>query len=147
MVAMSPAPAITTSGSARHHCWPSPRCRCPWCSANRRVHIQILQVRLFVGDDDIDVIGAAQTVIGHAQQAIGIRRQIDARHVRALVGDHVQKSRILMSEAVVVLTPDQGSDQQIQRRNRSAPGRLFLDFSSHFACWLNIESMTWTNAS
>ena len=26
-------------------------------------------------------------------------------------------------------------------------GTWFLEMSSHFACWLTIESMTWANAS
>ena len=48
---------------------------------DRRIHVEKLQMRLLVGDDDVDVVGAAQAMIGDAQQAVGVGRQIDARHV------------------------------------------------------------------
>jgi hypothetical protein len=44
-------------------------------------------------------------MIGDIQQGIGIGRQIDAYHVRFPV-DMVDKARILVAEAVVVLAPD-----------------------------------------
>jgi hypothetical protein len=31
-------------------------------------------------DDDIDVVAAAQAMVEHRQEAIGVRRQIDAHH-------------------------------------------------------------------
>ena len=78
-------------------------------------------MRLLVGDDHVDVVFAAQAVIRHAQQAVGVGRQIDARDIGALVADHVEKAGILMGEAVVVLPPDERSDQQVERGDRSPP--------------------------
>ena len=70
------------------------------------LHIQKLQVFLLVADDYVDVILAAQAVVGDRQQAVDVGRQIDARHRCALIDDHIEKSRILMGEAVVILAPD-----------------------------------------
>ena len=64
---------------------------------DRRVHVEILQVHLLVGDDDVDVIGAAQAVVGHRQQAVGVGRQIDAHDARALVGDDVEQAGVLVA--------------------------------------------------
>ena len=62
---------------------------------------------LLVRDDDVDVVARPQAMIGHAEQAVCVRRQIDAHDIRALVGDHVKKSRILVRKAVVILPPHQ----------------------------------------
>jgi hypothetical protein len=39
---------------------------------------------------------ATQTVVGHGQQAIGVRRQIDARDLGFLIGDVIDEPRILV---------------------------------------------------
>ena len=60
-----------------------------FCAVNdRRIHVEINQVRLLVRNDDIDVVLAAQAMVRHAQQAVRIGRKIDARDFRALVADH-----------------------------------------------------------
>ena len=73
-----------------------------------RVHVQPLGCRLFAGNDHIDIVAAAQAVIGHRQQCIGIGRQVDADDRGLLVRHQVKETRVLMAEAVVVLTPDMG---------------------------------------
>ena len=55
--------------------------------------------------DDIDVIRAAQAVIGNNQQAVGIRWQINARNLRAFVDNQIEKAWVLMCKAVVILSP------------------------------------------
>ena len=45
---------------------------------HRLIHRQPLRRRLLAGDDDVDVVAAAQAVIGDAQQAVGVGRQVDA---------------------------------------------------------------------
>ena len=65
-------------------------------------------------------------MIRHAEQAIRVGRQIDADHVGALVGDHVEKSGILMREAVVILPPDQRRDEEVDGRHGRAPVEFFL---------------------
>ena len=50
-------------------------------------------------------VTAAQAVIGDRQQGVGIRRQVDTNHLRLLIHDMVDKSRILVAESIVVLPP------------------------------------------
>jgi hypothetical protein len=76
---------------------------------DRRVHIQPLRRRLFARDDDVDVIAAAQTMIRHRQQRVRIRRQIHANDFGFFVHDVINKTRVLMTEAVVILSPDMRS--------------------------------------
>src|SRR5580700_8572929 len=65
-------------------------------------------------------------MIRHAQQAVCIRRQVNADYVGALVGHDVKKSRILMSESIVVLPPYKRRDEEIEGRYRSAPAQFFF---------------------
>ena len=87
---------------------------------DRGIHVQVLQVQLLVGNDHVDVVLAAQTVIGNRQEPVHIRRQIDARYFGSLVHDDVEEARILVRKAVVILTPDGGGDQQVERGDRFA---------------------------
>ena len=77
------------------------------------VHAEVLEVRGLVGDDDVDVVGAAQAVVGDGEQAVGVGRKVDAGDVRALVGDDVDEAGVLVGEAVVILTPDERGDEEI----------------------------------
>ena len=70
------------------------------------VHGEVLQVVLFVGNDDVNVVHTAETVIGDGKQAIDIRGKVDAGYVSALIADDINEARILVSKPVVVLTPD-----------------------------------------
>ena len=107
-----------------------------------------LQVLLLVGHDHVHVVLAAQAVIGHRQQRVGVRRQVDADDRRPLVRHQIDESRVLVREAVVILAPDGRASAGCSRRPPTrATGTWFLQMSSHFACWLNIESMTCANAS
>ena len=63
------------------------------------VHRQPLRRRLLAGDDDVDVVAAAQAVVGHRQQRIGVRRQIDADDLGLLVDDVVDEAGILVAES------------------------------------------------
>src|SRR5258705_10728751 len=62
-------------------------------------------------------------MIGHGKQRVYVWRQVDTANIRTLVEDNVQKSGVLMSKAIVVLPPDGRGNQQIQGRNRRAPGQ------------------------
>ena len=57
------------------------------------VHVEPLRRGLFAGDDDVHVVAAAQAVIGHRQQRVGIRRQIDADDFGLLVHDVIDEAR------------------------------------------------------
>ena len=63
-------------------------------------------------------------MVGDRQQRVGVRRQIDADDVRFLVDGVVDEAGILVGEAVVVLTPDVGGQQIIERCDGRAPGNL-----------------------
>jgi hypothetical protein len=88
------------------------------------VHGQPLRRWLLAGDDEIDVIAAAQAVVGDRQQAVGVGRQIDADHFRLLIHNMVDEPRILMAEAVMVLAPDMARQQIVQRPDRPPPGNV-----------------------
>ena len=73
---------------------------------DRLVHRQVVERRLLAGHDHVDVVAAAQAVVGHRQQAVGVGRQVDAHDLGLLVDDVVDEARVLVREAVVVLAPD-----------------------------------------
>src|SRR5271155_5619766 len=73
---------------------------------DRVVHIEIDKVRLFVGDNHIDIIRTPQTMVGYAQQTVRVGRKIDASNLCALIADEIQKARILVREAIMVLSPN-----------------------------------------
>src|SRR6185437_12591016 len=92
------------------------------------IHAQPLGGGMFSGNDHIDVMSTAQTMVHDRKQTIGIRWQINSDNLRLFVDDVVDKTRILMSEAVVVLPPHMRSEQVIERRESSAPRELGCDF-------------------
>ena len=94
---------------------------------DRLVHRQPLRSRLFARDDDVHIVTAAQTVIGDRQQRVGIRRQIDANDLRFLVHDVVDEAGVLVAEPVVILPPDVGGQQIIERGDRPPPRNLVAD--------------------
>ena len=91
------------------------------------VHRQPLRRRVFARDHDVDVMAAAQAVIHHRQQAVGIRRQIDAHDLGLLVHDVVDEAGVLMREAVVILAPDVRGQQVVQRGDLPPPRQVRRD--------------------
>ena len=87
----------------------------------------------------VDVMAAAQAMIHHRQQAIGIGRQVDAHDLGLLVHHVIDEAGILVREAIVVLPPDMRGQQVVERGDLAPPGQAAVTFS-HLACWLNIES-------
>jgi hypothetical protein len=88
------------------------------------VHRQPLRRRMFARDHDVDVMAAAQAVIHHRQQAVGIRRQINAHDLGLLVHDVIDETGILMREAVVILPPDMRGQQVVQRGDLAPPRQV-----------------------
>ncbi len=78
------------------------------------VHVQPLRRRVFAGDHDIDVVAAAQAVVHHRQQTVGIRRQVNPHDLGLLVYDMVDEAGVLVRKAVVVLAPDMRGQQVVQ---------------------------------
>ena len=70
-----------------------------------RVHVEPLQLRLLVYDDQVDVVAAAQAMVGHREEAVGVGRQVDARDGASFREHDVDQARPLVREAVVVVTP------------------------------------------
>ena len=77
------------------------------------VHHQPLRGRVFARDYNIDVMPAAQAVIHHREQAICIRRKVNAHNLGFLVHDMVDETGILVREAVVILPPDMRGQQVV----------------------------------
>ena len=79
---------------------------------------------MLAGDDDVDVVAAAQAVIGDRQQRIRVGRQIDAHDVGLLVHHVIDEAGILVGEAVVILPPDVRREQIVERGDRPPPRNL-----------------------
>ena len=62
---------------------------------------------LLAGDDQVDVVLAAQAVVGDGEQRVGVGRKIDAHHVGLLVHQMIDEAGVLVAEAVVILPPHQ----------------------------------------
>jgi hypothetical protein len=58
------------------------------------------------------------------EQAISIRRKVDADNLGTLVGNDIKEARILVSETIVVLTPDNGSQENVEGSNLGTPLNL-----------------------
>src|SRR5208337_1051857 len=89
--------------------------------SNRGIDVQVLQMPLFVRDNDVDVVFRAQAMICYGQQTIGIRREVDAGYCGTLVEHYIQKPRILVRKTIVILTPHSRSNKKIQRCDLAAP--------------------------
>ena len=79
---------------------------------------------LLARDDDVDVVPAAQAVVGDGEERVGVRRQVDADHLGLLVHDVVDEPRVLVREAVVVLAPDVRAEEVVERGDGPAPRDL-----------------------
>src|SRR5215475_3615463 len=66
---------------------------------NRGINVEVLQMLLFVRDNDVDVVFGSQAMIGYGQQTVGIRWEIDACDCGAFVEYYIEKTRILVCEA------------------------------------------------
>lgn len=69
---------------------------------------------LLVGYDDIDVVRAAKAVVRHGKKAVSIGRQVYMDYLRTLIRDDIEETGVLVSKAVVVLSPDCGSEEDIE---------------------------------
>ena len=115
--------AMTTSGgdswSLLAHCQiPMPR----GAMFDGGVHVQPLRGRMLACDHDIHTVAAAQAMIHDAEQAVRIGREIDAHDIGLHVDDMVEKARVLVGEAVVVLAPDVRGEQVVEGGDPGTPG-------------------------
>ena len=91
---------------------------------DRLVHRQPLRGRLFACDDDVDIVAAAQAVIGHRKERVRVRRKINADDLCFLVYNVIDEPRVLVAESVVILPPDVGRQEIIERGDRAPPRYL-----------------------
>ena len=89
-----------------------------------RLQVQPLRRRVLARDDDVDVVAAAQAVVHHREQAIGVRRQIDAHDLGLFINDMVNEAGVLVGKAVVILPPDMGGEEIIERGDLPPPGQV-----------------------
>ena len=62
---------------------------------DRGVHCEHCGARRLPGDDDVDVMAAAQAVIDNGEQTVCVRRQINAHDFGLLVHDVIRRTRPL----------------------------------------------------
>jgi len=75
----------------------------------------------------IHVVAAPQAVIKDRQQAVPIGWQIHPHNIGFLVDDMVDKTGVLVREAVVILLPDMGGKEIVERCDRSPLGEFRRD--------------------
>src|SRR4029077_1581156 len=66
------------------------------------IHGQPLRGRLLPRDHDVDVVAAAQAVVGHRQEGVGIRRQVDTDDIRLFFDDLGDEPRVLGAQTLWV---------------------------------------------
>ena len=66
--------------------------------AGGRFDIEPLPFQLLAGNDQVDVVPASETVIGHRKEAIGVGRQINPDNIGAFVRDMIDEAGVLMGE-------------------------------------------------
>ena len=95
---------------------------------DRGRHFQPLRRLVFARDHDIHVVTAPETVVPDRQQAVGIRRKINAHYRRLLVHHMIEKAGVLVGKAVVGLLPDMRGEQIVERGNLPPPRQFRGDF-------------------
>jgi hypothetical protein len=80
-----------------------------------------LEVFLLVGNDNVHIVLTAKAVVHRREQTVGIRWKINANNFRALVGDDVKEAGVLVSETIVILSPDSGCEEDVERSNLLSP--------------------------
>src|SRR5260221_5512922 len=80
-----------------------------------------MKLRLLIDDYQVEIIMTAEAVVSDREQAVSIRRQVNATTAWLLAHEIVDKSRSLMAETIVVVSPAGGCEQVIQRGTGLAP--------------------------
>jgi len=77
-------------------------------------HVEELKVVLLVGNNDVDVVDRLEAVVHGAEQSVGIRWEVDASDLWGLVANNIKETRVLVSETVVVLSPNGRSEKDVE---------------------------------
>lgn len=77
-------------------------------------HVEELKVILLVGNNDIDVVDRLEAVVHGAEESVGIRWEVDASDLGGLVANDIKETGVLVSEAIVILSPNGGSEKDVK---------------------------------
>jgi hypothetical protein len=101
-VGMSPQQAMTTSGTeALVVGGERPDAQSSGAVVDCLVHAQPVELGLLAGDDDVDVVLRAQAVVGHREQAVGVRWEVDADDLGLLVDHVVDEAGVLVEKPLL----------------------------------------------
>lgn len=103
------------------HTRPFPNTKTLGTVRNSSLHVEVLQVILFVGNDNVDIVFAVETVIHDREKTVTVGREIDADDLGGLIGDDVEETGVLVSETVMVLTPDRGGKKNVKGGDFDTP--------------------------
>lgn len=76
------------------------------------LHVEKLEMILLIGHNNVDVALTCQAVVHCTEQTVSIWWEVNPDNLGRLVGDNVEETRVLVSEAVVVLTPYSAKESQ-----------------------------------
>lgn len=103
------------------HTRPFPNTKTLGTVRNSSFHVEVLQVILLIGNYNVDIILAVETVVHDRKKTVTVGREVDADDLGGLVGDDVEETGVLVSETVMVLTPDRGGKQNVERGDFGTP--------------------------
>src|SRR5512140_1423596 len=117
------------SATGHHHVWfsffviarPFPDADASGAMFDRLIHRQPLRSGLFACYHNVDIVAAAQAMIGHRKERVRVRRKINADDLCFLVYNVIDEPRILVADSVVILPPDVGRQEIIERGDGSTP--------------------------
>ena len=95
---------------------------------DRLTHIHPLRRGLFAGNNDVYIVAATKAVIRYREQTIGVGRKIDPHNFGLLVNHMIDETGVLVAKAVMILPPDVGGEQIVERSDRPAPGNVVTYF-------------------
>ena len=106
---------------------PGPNADAGRAMLNSALNVEPLRGGLFTGDNDVDIMTAAQAMVSDGEKSVCVGRQIDANYLGFLVHRMIDEARVLMAESVMVLTPNMRGQQIIQRGQRTPPRNVTSD--------------------
>ena len=89
-------------------------------------HVEVLEVWLLVDHDKVYLVAAAQAMVCHREQAVGVRRHVGAGDGAPLGQHHIDQTWALAAEAIVVVAPAGRGEQYVERRRGAWGAALTL---------------------
>lgn len=79
---------------------------------------------LLVGHDDVHVVLRTEAVVHDGKETVSIRWEIYADNFGALVANDIKETRILVCKTIMVLSPDDSSQENVEGWNLGTPLNL-----------------------